>query len=156
MLRQMGCHFACASATLLVRVPANNYHPHAVHVSKHASYQDQAEHTQDNSSGGNRQRAKPGALEWRPAGFIGSSRHTSRNRTALGVRACNVSGVGESEKRKTTTQHVILSKRDTGCSSKDAAAALTLRLVSPERGLSDAVTACAGALLKSSVHRGKR
>lgn len=32
MLRQMGCHFACASATLLVRVPANNYHPHAVHT----------------------------------------------------------------------------------------------------------------------------
>lgn len=80
--------------------------------------------------------------EWRPAGFFGGSRHASRVQDGIGRRACKVSGVGESGKRRATTRHAYPSRRDMRCSSKDDYAALTLRLVLPERGERESL-ACA-------------
>jgi hypothetical protein len=75
---------------------------------------------------------KDARAEWRPAGFIGGSRHASRSRT------CNVSEALTNQENE-GRRHCIL-RRDTGCMSKDHDAALTHRLVLPERG---DIVACA-------------
>lgn len=91
--------------------------------------------------------------EWRPAGFIGGSRHASRVQDGIGRRACKVSGVGESGKRRTTTRHAYPSRRDMRCSSKDDDAGLTLRLVLPERGERESCMRDVGGPLQPASER---
>lgn len=80
---------------------------------------------------GNRQRARTCALEWRPAGIHRLQPPASPNSTALGVRACKVSGAGESGKWKDDDTACLTLKARHGvqlggcCCSFDASSCVT-------------------------------
>lgn len=126
--RQMGCHFACPSRMSTTITPTSNVVPSTPRT-KTWSKTSRTSHYVAIGSGQGHARLNGGRRE-----FIGCSRlhlQTARH-WAFGHAKFRGRANQENGRRRHGMSHCESETRETGCSSEDDAAALTLPLVLPE------------------------